>query len=176
MAASSFPRNPTALRPLSFIRLKALMTFITIMKRRDICKPDYAGSLQSEISSRYRREAVRFQHLHNSTRPGNRIWRHMLYERVFHFLRGGILLDVRVEIVRFIYVDSGRTFTFYGSLFLPRIRYAGEFVSMSISSSGSESRSFLSMETLRRWKKALASFPLAQDHNSAPPLSPPGMV
>lgn len=94
------------------------------MKRRDLCKPDPADSLQSEISSRYSREAVRFQHLHNSARPGDRICRHMLYKRVFHFLRGGVLLDVTVEMVLFIYVNSGRTFTFYGTLFLPRTKYS----------------------------------------------------
>lgn len=152
------------------------MTFITIVKKRDICKPDPARSLQSEISSRYHREAVRFQHLHNSTRPGNRIWRHMLYERVFHFLRGGVLLTIRVEMVRFIYVGSRRTFTFYGSLFLPRIRYARESILAAVSSSGSQSLSFLTRDVLRRWKKACALFPLVQDHNCAPRPSLPEMV
>ena len=94
------------------------MTITTIMKRRDICKPDPTESLRSEISSRYQKEAVRFQHLHNSSHPEDRIWRHMLYIRTFHFLSGGVLLTVKVEMVRFIYVNSNRTFTFYSSLAL----------------------------------------------------------
>ena len=61
----------------------------------------------------------------------------MLYERTFHFLRGGILLTVKVEMVRFIHVNSNRTFTFYSSLFLPRTSYAREFIRTAISSPSS---------------------------------------
>lgn len=132
--------------------------------------------MQSEISSQYRREAVRFQHAHNAGHPEDRIWRHMLYKRVFHFLRGGTLLSITIEMVRFIYVNSGRTFTFYGSLFLPRIRYARESISMAIASSESGIRSFLPMDTLRHWKKALDRLSPTQDHNSAPLPALPGMV
>lgn len=132
--------------------------------------------MQSEISSQYRREAVCFQHVHNDRHPGDRIWRHMLYKRVFHFLRGGTLLSITIEMVRFIYVNSGRTFTFYGSLFLPRIRYARESISMAIASSESGARSFLSIDTLQRWKKALDQIPPTKDHKSASPPTLPGMV
>jgi len=152
------------------------MTITTIVKRRDICKPDPAESLRSEISSRYQKEAVRFQHLHNSAHPEDRIWRHMLYERVFHFLHSGILLTIKVEMVRFIHVDSGRTFTFYSSLFLPRTSYIREFIRTAISSPSSEARFFVSAGTLRRWESAFASFFPAQDHNCAPRPALPGMV
>lgn len=176
MAASSFPCNPTALRPLPCTKTYALMTYITIMKRRDLCKTDSAYSLQSEISSRYHREAVRFQHIHNSAHPGDRIWRHMLCKRVFHFLRGGVLLTVEVEMVRFIYVNTGRTFTFYGTLFLPRTRYSKEFIRAAISLPGSESSLCVSADTVRRWKKAYAPSIPTQDHNRAPRPALPGMV
>ena len=152
------------------------MSITTIMKRRDICKPDPAESLRSEISSRYQKEAVRFQHLHNSAHPEDRIWRHMLYERTFHFLRGGILLTVKVEMVRFIHVDSGRTFTFYSSLFLPRTSYVRKFIRTAISSPSSEARFFVSAGTLRRWESTFASLYPAQDHNCAPRHALPGMV
>ena len=152
------------------------MSITTIMKRRDICKPDPAESLRSEISSRYQKEAVRFQHLHNSAHPEDRIWRHMLYERTFHFLRGGILLTVKVEMVRFIHVDSGRTFTFYSSLFLPRTSYVREFIRTAISSPSSEARVFVSAGPLRRWESTFASLYPAQDHNCAPRPALPGMV
>ena len=152
------------------------MTFTTIMKRRDLCKPDPAEYLQSEISSRYHIEAVRFQHLQNSAHPEDRIWRHMLYERTFHFLRGGVLLTIRVELVRFIYVNSRRTFTFYSSLFLPRTSYTREFIRTAISSPSSEAGFFVSTCTLRRWESAYTSFFPAQDHKCATRPALPGMV
>lgn len=154
----------------------ALLTFTTIVKRRDICKADPAGLFQSKISSQYRMEAVRFQYAHNTAHPGNRIWRHMLYKRVFHFLHRGILQTVKVEMVRFIYVNSGRTFTFYGTLFLPRIRYARDFIRKAIFSSESKPRFFFSVKTILRWKKAYDMSLPAQDHNSATPPASPGMV
>ena len=152
------------------------MTITTIMKRRDICKPDPTESLRSEISSRYQKEAVRFQHLHNSSHPEDRIWRHMLYIRTFHFLSGGVLLTVKVEMVRFIYVNSNRTFTFYSSLFLPRTSYVREFIRTAISSPASEARFFVAIGTIRRWESTCASFFPAQDHNCAPRPALPGMV
>lgn len=146
------------------------------MKRRDICKPDPAESLRSEILSRYHAETVRFQHIHNSAHPEDRIWRHMLYERGFHFLRDGVLLTIKVEMVRFIYVNSRRTFTFYGSMFLPRTSYVREFIRTAIFSPSSEAGFYVSAGTLRRWESAY--FPLfqAKDHNCAPRPAFSGMV
>ena len=100
----------------------------------------------------------------------------MLYERTFHFLRGGVLFTIKVEMVRFIYVNSRRTFTFYGSLFLPRTSYAREFILTAISSPGSEAGFFVSTGTLRRWISTYASSISAQDHNCAPPPALPGML
>ncbi|MEE1042160.1 MAG: hypothetical protein U0L10_15845 [Lachnospiraceae bacterium] len=101
----------------------------------------------------------------------------MLYERTFHFLRGGILLTVKVEMVRFIHVNSNRTFTFYSSLFLPRTSYAREFIRTAISSPSSEARFFVSAGTLRHWESTCSSFfPAQQDHNCPPRPFLPGMV
>lgn len=100
----------------------------------------------------------------------------MLYERGFHFLRGGVLLTIKVEMVRFIYVNSRRTFTFYGSLFLPRTSYVREFIRTAIFSPSSEAGFYVSAGTLRRWESAYASFFPAQDHNCAHRPVLPGMV
>lgn len=100
----------------------------------------------------------------------------MLYERVFHFLRGGVLLTIKIEMVRFIYVNSRRTFTFYGSLFLPRTSYVREFVLTAITSPSSEAGFFISTGTLHRWESAYSPFFQAQDHNCAPRPALPGMV
>ena len=171
--------SPETQRPCghcSAFRADAPPAASTIMKRRDLCKPNISKSLQAEISSQYHREALAYQHSYNSSHDGDRIWRHMLYRRTFRFLRGGRLVSVTVEIVRFIHARTRRTFTFYGSLFLPRVRYPLEFVRSASSPSDAEACFYVSSDTVRRWRSSLPGQPGPQDHDSAPSRRPSGMV
>ena len=154
MAATSFLCTSMTLRPLSSIRTM---------------RPD---------DNYYYNEKTRHMQARSRRIPAvDRIWRHMLYIRTFHFLSGGVLLTVKVEMVRFIYVNSSRTFTFYSSLFLPRTSYAREFIRTAISSPSSEARFFVSAGTLRHWESTCSSFfPAQQDHNCPPRPFLPGMV
>ena len=48
----------------------------------------------------------------------------MVYSRIFYFLKDGDPISVPIKLVRFIIAGSNTTFTFYGSLFLPRTNYS----------------------------------------------------
>lgn len=146
------------------------------MKKRIADKTILINSLQAEISFLYNREAKRFQHLYNSANPTAHIWRKMLYTRVFCFLHNGDLVYVKVELVRFIYVASGKTFTFYGSLFLPRTKYSREFISAAVSGSDPEARFYVSAETFFHWKSLFPASSPIQDHNSTSPAGFSGVV
>jgi len=142
------------------------------MKKRIADKTVLINSLKSEVSSRYNREAKRFQYFYNSAHPEARIWRKMLYARIFCFIRNGELVSVTVELVRFIYTATGKTFTYYGSQFLPRTKYSRELISAAVSGSEPETRFCVSRDTFFRWKSLIPAPGRTQDHN---PPSPAGL-
>ena len=142
------------------------------MKKRIADKTILINSLKTEVSSRYSKEAKRFQYFYNSAHPEARIWRKMLYARIFCFIRNGELVSVVVELVRFIYTASGKTFTYYGSQFLPRTKYSKELISAAVSGSKPEARFCVSRDTFFRWKALLPSPVRTQDHS---PSSPAGL-
>lgn len=146
------------------------------MKKQDLCKQYFSLSTSSEISSFYYRESLLFQHNHNAAHPASRLWRHALVKRVFRFFLQGTLCLVQVELVRFLDVNSRKTFTFYGSLFLPYTSYARSVISSAITSPRGDAAFLVSADTLRRWTASFPSTDNTSDHQPSPSASsPPGL-
>lgn len=144
------------------------------MKKTNLCKP-YFSSFQLEIPSLYYRESLRFQEAHNASGSAQRIWRHGLYRRVFRFFLHGSLVCVEVELVRFLYAGTNRSFTYYGSLFLPYTSFAKELISSALSD-GAEEAFLVSSDTIRRWKRSLPSPRRTTEHKPTPsPVGDPGL-
>ena len=139
-------------------------TRTSYMKRRNICKHNLSESLQADISSDYDRQAREYQCRHNRKHPHERIWRHILYRRSFFFYREGQTVSISVEIVRFIYAGTNKTFTFLGSLFRAFSRFPWEFLRVATASPQSPAAFEVCAETALRCEKILASVKL---HNSA---------
>ncbi len=122
------------------------------MKNREIFKDNF--SFSNKISACYDQEARKFQKEYNRSHPGCHIWRHVLSRRTFFFCSHGHHFAASVEIVRFLFAHSNRTFTFYGSLFLPGSPFPVQFVQQALAESydpcGSAS-SLVHPCTLRRW-------------------------
>ena len=113
-------------------------------------KTQSTDSLQVEISKNYDLQARKFQNNYNSKHPQNHIWRHTLYKRTICFQRDGMKLPVTIEIVRFIVAGTSKTFTFYGNILIPYLRFAREFINSALSSSDDAALE-VSEETLHRW-------------------------
>lgn len=140
------------------------------MKKTSLCKPCFS-SFQSEIPSLYYRESLRFQETHNAKETAHRIWRHGLYHRVFRFFLHGCLVCVEVSLVRFLYAGTNRSFTYYGSLFLPYTSFARDLI-LSALSDGAEEAFLVSSDTIHCWKQSLPSPRRTMEHKPAP--SPAG--
>lgn len=128
------------------------------MKLRELFKQNF--SFQSEIASLYEREAKAFQFRHNLSHPESLIWRHLLYRRTFFFFRNGSSFSVQVELVRFRFAGTNRTFTFYGSLFCAFSHFSKELISQAAAQKDdpfSPAATLVSRETLSRWVSCLAS-------------------
>lgn len=149
---------------------RACLDTLIVMKKHSLCKNEIINSLQAAIRSRYARLAFSFQHSHNASHPDRRIWRHMLCPRTFIFFRSGETVKVTVDIVRFIYVGTHRTFTFYADLFLPFSRYPAELVRSAISLPKSDQAFCVSRDTLSRWRR----LPLPADGQMTTSLPLPG--
>ena len=138
---------------LSCVVQQTSLTY-SIMKHDDFFK--HNSHFQNKISSSYSKQATVYQSEHNQKHPQQRIWRHMLYKRTFYFSLNGRNVSVEVEIVRFRYVGTNSTFTFYGSLFCAYSHFSVEFIKEAVSSSGellSQSALTVSIKTLNCWRK-----------------------
>lgn len=127
------------------------------MKHSEFFKQNFL--FQEKISSSYNQQALRFQFRHNQKHPDRRIWRHLIYRRTFYFFRNGEYFSVQIELVRFRYAGTNRTFTFYGDLFLPFSRFSSCFVRQAVSETGcidGPAASVVSPETLRQWQARMA--------------------
>lgn len=116
----------------------------------------YNSKFQKIVSSCYARQANAYQTKFNRMHPEKRIWRHMLYQRTFYFSLNGRHICVAVELVRFRYVGTNATFTFYGTLFCAYSHFSTEFIKQAVSSSDellSPSALTVSINTLNIWKK-----------------------
>jgi len=126
------------------------------MKHNDFFK--YNSKFQENISSCYDQQAAFFQSKHNKNHPEQRIWRHMLYKRTFYFSINGRHISVEIEIVRFRYVGTNKTFTYYGTLFCAYSNFSTGFIKQAVSSSNdllSPSALTVSVKTLNCWKERL---------------------
>lgn len=132
------------------------------MKHRELCKRFFSKTLQNEISASYDEQARRFQKNYNTMHPDAHIWRHILYERTFIFYRNGQVLSVRVEIVRFIFAGTNKTFTYLGNLFRAFSCFPWEFLNAVVHDPESSVALEICAETLIRWKKLLF---LQKPHN-----------
>ena len=113
-------------------------------------KPHITDILQAEISKGYDLQARKFQNDYNDKQTQNHIWRHALYKRSICFQRDGMKLPVTIEIIRFIVAGTSKTFTFYGNILIPYLRFAREFIKTALSSP-SDTALEVSEETLQRW-------------------------
>lgn len=133
--------------------------------------PKFKSAVNSnKISALYDKEARSFQAAYNKRHPGRHIWRHILYTRTLYFFRDREHISVCVEIVRFRFAGSSRTFTFYGSLFASFSRFSAEFIRQAVSERDSPcgmASSVVHPSTIRRWGMApgfpVASVPLAAE-------------
>ena len=105
---------------------------------------------QTEISKDYDLQARIFQNNYNVSHPGHHIWRHVLYKRTISFYCNGMILPVTIEVVRFIISGTSNTFTFYGNILIPYLRFARKFIKAALSPDSSVSLE-VSEETLHRW-------------------------
>ncbi len=140
-----------------------------IMKNKDFFKPFL--DFQLHISERYEQEARDFQRKYNASHPDCHIWRHMLYTRTFYFYHEGQYISVRIEVLRFRYAHTFRTFTFYGSLLCPFSHFSTSFIRQAVAEADllfSQTASLVSTDTLRRWT---LSMPGAATFHAAPCLN-----
>ena len=143
-----------------------------IMNNRRFFKQIF--SFRQKTASLYSREACSFQYRHNRLHPDCRIHRHMLCPRTFHFFHGGHHVLVQVCLVRFRFSGTNRTFTFYGSLFLPFSRFSLAFIRQAVSEERDRclcgpASTCVSSGTVSRWARMLAD---AGEHTPAPGLLP----
>lgn len=82
------------------------------------------STLSARIQHHYNQQVLEFQFKHNLMNPSQKIWRHILCRRAISFLINGNEVAVIITVVRFVYARSTTTFTFYGSLLLPRTHYS----------------------------------------------------
>lgn len=99
-----------------------------------------------------------FQKEYNLKHPGMHIWRHILYRKTFRFFLNGQIISLDLEIVRFIYAGTNRTFTFYGSFFLPFFHFTKEFMRQAVRSPDTLPALDVSAETIRRWTRLSCLF------------------
>ena len=138
--------------------MQVISLIYIIMKYNTFFK--YNLQFQDKISLNYAQEAIVYQTRYNTAHPQHRIWRHLLYQRTFYFFQNGKLLSVRVELVRFRYAGTNRTFTFYGTLFCAYSHFAAEFIRRAVSESHIDDSPIslsVSLETLRYWKNWLVT-------------------
>lgn len=167
------PRHTTPAGP-SHRAVSHLLTAM-INKYNDFFKHNL--HFQKIISASYDREARRFQKTYNSQHPLCHIWRHILYARTFFFCRGGICFSVRVELLRFLYAGTSRTFTFYGSLFLAFSSFSKEFIRSASSPCPSipdEVMLLIPACTLARWARLIRD--RTRQNRINQPVAVPGPV
>lgn len=129
------------------------LPFYRIMNHNEFFKQNFL--FQRNFHIQYEKEARSFQSHYNSVHPSHRIWRHQLYLRTFFFYRNGISFSIQVRVVRFIFAGTGKTFTFYGSLFSAFSRFSKELISQVVSDHTapfSTTSSLVSSETAAHWK------------------------
>lgn len=129
-------------------------------------------SFQQKIISLYNRQACSFQYLYNREHPQHRIHRHMLCPRTFHFFHAGQHLLLPLCLVRFRFTGTNRTFTFYGSLFIPFSRFSLDFIRQAVSEARSlcgPASTSVSSETVSRW----AGMTLDPTEHTPSPSFPP---
>lgn len=127
-----------------------------IMKNKDFFKPFL--DFQQHICALYEQEARIFQLRYNASHPDCHIWRHMLYRRTFYFYSGGHHICVCIEILRFRYAHTFRTFTFYGSLLCPFSHFSADFIRQAVAEAVllfSQTASLVTADTLRRWAHSM---------------------
>lgn len=151
-----FPHPLHLSSPVSHLYRHLWCTYI-IMKNKDFFNPHFYDQLQ-DISSDYDKQARTFQKEYNFKHPGMHIWRHILYRKTFRFFLSGQMISVDVEIVRFIYAGTNRTFTFYGSFFLPFFHFTKEFMCQAVRSPDTLPALEVSAETIRRWARLSCIF------------------
>lgn len=138
------------------------------MKRKELSKHFFSNTLQSNIASEYDKQARDFQKKYNQTHPDAHIWRHILYKHIFYFSKNGQVLSVRVEIVRFIYAGTNKTFTFLGNLFRAFSRFTWNFLHAAVKDPLSPAALEVSAETVYRWQKLFSSIKLHNLTNGKP--------
>lgn len=115
---------------------------------------------QKKFSSEYHSQVKKFQNRYNHLHPDSHIWKHGLYTRTFFFYRNGLSFSVEIQIVRFVYAGTNKTFTFYGTLFSAFSHFSREFIRQAVREKNSPD-SFpaltVSIETLAAWE-ALSDF------------------
>ncbi|MGN0398785.1 MAG: hypothetical protein ACI4EO_01540 [Blautia sp.] len=124
-----------------------------IMNHNEFFKQNFL--FQRNFHIQYEKEARSFQSHYNSVHPSHRIWRHQLYLRTFFFYRNGFSFSIQVRVVRFIFAGTGKTFTFYGSLFSAFSRFSKELISQIVSDHTDPfctAASLVSSETAAHWK------------------------
>jgi len=146
------PKPVPSLYPTTFEVIPHLSFYMIIMRCSDYKSFSSIDAFISKTQMRYRNEADTFQHRYNEKNKIH-IWRHMLYSRIFHFYINGDLISVPVEIIRFIFAGSNKTFSFYGSLLLPRTTYSVPLLKNWINSKPA----FLSPEVCNRWYSAVTN-------------------
>lgn len=152
---TAFPLSPGKIRTVStdWYSLHSM-----IMKNKDFFKPFL--DFQQHICALYEQEARNFQLRYNASHPDCHIWRHMLYQRTFYFYSGGHHICVCIEILRFRYAHTFRTFTFYGSLLCPFSHFSADFIRQAVAEAGllfSQTASLVTTDTLRRWAHSMPS-------------------
>ena len=121
-------------------------------------------NIQDGIAADYDRQARQFQAEYNKKHPGRHIWRHILYRRTFCFFNFGQTFPVTLEIVRFIYAGTNKTFTFYGSLFLPFSHFSKDFMALAVSEPSGDAALEVSESTVRCWARHLKQHNLASGY------------
>lgn len=130
------------------------------MKHQDFFKQNFI--FQKKIILKYKEEARDFQQQYNLAHPEHRIWKHRYGLRTFYFFVQGSLIYVQVQILRFRFAGTNRTFTFYGSLFCAFSRFSRNFMAQAVAQADllfSELSTLLSPKTLSRWESLLSAVP-----------------
>lgn len=141
-----------------------------IMNKTGFIKQNF--SFQQKTASLYSRQACVFQYRYNRDHPRHRIHRHMLCPRTFHFIHGGHPVLARVCLVRFRFTGTNRTFTFYGSLFVPFSHFSLAFIRQAVAEAAERclcgpASTSVSSETVSRWARVLTDL---AEHTPAPGL------
>lgn len=131
------------------------------MRAKTIKKEE--ADLTRQFQSQYDKECQAYQMTYNQRHPGAHIWRHLIYSRTIHFLRNGADITCVIRIVRFIFAGTNSSFTFYGSLILPRTHFSFPMLRDWIR----QTPPLLSPTVIRRWKDA------AEDESNPFPTSRP---